>query len=103
MKQHLDQCSTRLSSEYGTSPNMKSFLFFKSVTRCKKSWVGLGQGLHDSLRLCLSCDLLGTLQQSVVNIFGTGDLRLDHAEVLGIGHGLCLHGVWLGGCWDQVG
>lgn len=60
-------------------------------------------GLHDSLRLCLSCDLLGALQQSVVDVFGTGDLRLDHAQVLGVRHGLSLHCVRLGGCWDQVG
>lgn len=63
----------------------------------------VGRGLHHPLRLSLSCNLLGTLQQSVVNIFGTWDLRLDHAEVLCIRHGLRLHCVRLGGCWDQVG
>ena len=61
------------------------------------------RSLHDSLRLSLPSYLLGALQQSVVDIFGAGDLRLDHAEVLGIRHGLCLHRVRLGGCGDQVG
>ena len=58
--------------------------------------------LHDSLRLSLARNLLGTLQQGVVNVFGTGDLRLDHAEVLRIGQGLCLHCVWLGRRGNQV-
>lgn len=81
MKQHLDQCrGKKLSSEYWTAP-----------------------GLHDSLRLSLSSDFLGALQQSVVDVFGAGNLRLDHAEVLGVRHGLCLHRVWLCGCRDQVG
>lgn len=52
--------------------------------------------------LSLPSDLLGALQQRVVDVFGTGDLGLDHAEVLGIGQRLCLHRVWLGGCGDQV-
>lgn len=72
------------------------------VTRCRV----LGQSgpvLHDSLGLSFPCNLLGALQQSVVDVFCTGDLRLDHAEVLRIGHRLCLDCVWLGGCWDQVG
>lgn len=37
-----------------------------------------------------------------MDVFSAGNLRLDHAEVLCIRHGLCLDCVWLGGCWDQV-
>lgn len=65
----------------------------------EKEW----SSLHKSLRLPLACYFLGTLQQSIVDVFGTGDLRLDHAQVLGVRHGLCLHRVWFGGCWHQVG
>lgn len=61
------------------------------------------RALHDSLRRSLPGDLLGALQQSVVDIFSTGDLRLDHAQVLGVRHGLRLHRVRLGGGWNQVG
>lgn len=59
--------------------------------------------LHDSLRLHLSCDLLGTFQQGVVDVLGAGNLRLDHAEVLPVRHGLRLDSVWLGGRRDEVG
>lgn len=59
--------------------------------------------LHDSLRLHLSCNLLGTFQQGVVDVLGAGNLRLDHAEVLPVRHGLRLDGVWLGGRRDEVG
>lgn len=76
----------------------------KSSQKKSPDCTELGQsGLHDSLRLCFSCNLLGTLQQSVVDVFSAGNLRLDHAEVLRIRHGLCLDCVWLGCCWDQVG
>lgn len=74
----------------------------KKVTRCTELGQS-GPGLHDSLRLSFSCNLLGTLQQSVVDVFSAGNLRLDHAEVLRIRHGLCLDCVRLGCRWDQVG
>lgn len=38
-----------------------------------------------------------------MDVFGAGNLRLDHAEVLPVGHGLCLDRVRLGGCRDEVG
>lgn len=60
-------------------------------------------GLHDSLRLSFPCNLLRALQQCIVDVFSTGDLRLDHVEVLRVRHGLCLDCVRLGGCRDQVG
>lgn len=83
---------------------MKSIPFLKAVTRCREDMETVSVcHLHDSLRLSLSCNLLRTLEQSIVDIFGAGDLRLDHAEVLGVRHGLRLHCVWLGGCRDQVG
>lgn len=59
--------------------------------------------LHDSQRWHLSCNLLGTLQQGVVDIFSAGNLRLDHAEVLPVRHGLRLDSVWLGGRRNEVG
>lgn len=62
-----------------------------------------GAGLHDSLRLSFPCNLLGALQQRVVDVLGAGDLRLDHVEVLRVRHGLCLDRVGLGGCRHQVG
>lgn len=38
-----------------------------------------------------------------MDVFGAGNLRLDHAKVLPVGHGLRLDGVWLGGRRDEVG
>lgn len=91
-------------TKYTGSKNWNSTLTkVAKKLRCEKSVSRKSPGLHDPWGLSLSCNLLGTLQQSVVDIFGTGDLRLDHAEVLGIRHGLCLHRVGLGGGWDQVG
>lgn len=37
-----------------------------------------------------------------MDVFGAGDLRLDHAQVLPVRHGLCLDSVWLGGRRYQV-
>lgn len=37
-----------------------------------------------------------------MDVFGAGNLRLDHAEVLTIRHGLCLDSIWLGGRRYQV-
>lgn len=51
----------------------------------------------------LSRNLLRTFQQSVVDVFGAGNLRLDHAEILPVRHGLRLDSVWLGGRRDEVG
>lgn len=64
---------------------------------------GVAPGLHDSLRLSFACDLLGALQQSVVDVLSAGNLRLDHVEVLRVRHGLCLDRVGLGGRRHQVG
>lgn len=38
-----------------------------------------------------------------MDVFGTGNLRLDHAEVLPVRHGLRLDSVWLGRRRDEVG
>lgn len=58
---------------------------------------------HDPLRLPFACDLLGALQQSVVDVLGAGNLGLDHVEVLRVRHGLRLDRVGLGGRRHQVG
>lgn len=81
-------------SKYTTEYLKSVFCVF--LARC-------GGTLHDSLRWHLSCDLLGTFQQGVVDVFGAGNLRLDHAEVLPVRHGLRLDSVWLGGRRDEVG
>lgn len=51
----------------------------------------------------LAGDLVGALEEGVVDVLGTRDLGLDHAQVLGVGQALGLHRVRLGGCGHQCG
>lgn len=55
-------------------------------------------GLQDALRGHFAGDLVGALEERVVDVFGAGDLGLDHAEVLGVRQALRLHRVRFGGC-----
>lgn len=55
------------------------------------------------LRGHLARDLVGALEQGVVDVLGAGDLGLDHAEVLGVGQALCLDRVGLGGGGHEGG
>ena len=49
----------------------------------------------------LACDLVGAVQESSVNVLGTGNLGFDDRQVLWVGQAVRLHGIGLGGCRHQ--
>lgn len=49
----------------------------------------------------LASDLVGTVQQGSVNVFGTGNLGFDDSQVLRVGQAVWLHCIWLCGCGYQ--
>lgn len=51
----------------------------------------------------LASDLVGSLQQGVVDVLGTSDLGLDEGQVLGVGEGLACPPLAFGGCRHQGG
>lgn len=63
------------------------------------------QGAPRACRWCrsLPCDLVGTVQQSSVNVLGTGNLGFDERQVLRVGLTVRLHCIWFGGCGHQQG
>lgn len=67
------------------------------------------QGAPRACRWCrrLARDLVGTVQQSGVNVLGTGNLGFDDCQVLRVGQAVRLYCIWFGGrghqSWRMLG
>lgn len=70
---------------------------------CPTPSLASSQGTTRASRWCrsLARDLVGTVQQSCVNVLGTGNLGFDDRQVLWVGQAVRLYCVWLGGCGHQ--
>lgn len=63
------------------------------------------QGAPGASRWCrrLACNLVGAVQQSGVNVLGTGNLGFDDCQVLRVGQAVRLHCIRFGGRGHQSG
>lgn len=101
--QILSTCliSKRVSTSHADI--LTPFICTRSIRTPKESLSVISdQLLEDSLWLTLPCDLLGALEQRVVDVFSAGYLRFDHAEILRVRQGLVLDRLWLGCRGNQI-